>query len=64
MNASLIPDNGEELWSKELALEQLEKGILKASVSDLLGDVKLWSAETPNLYTLVLTLKDGDGNTL
>jgi len=64
VNASLIPGNGEELWSKELTLEQLEKGILKASVSDLLGDVKLWSAETPMLYTLVLTLKDGDGNTL
>ena len=25
---------------------------------------KLWSAETPNLYDLVLTLKDADGNTI
>jgi len=64
VNASLIPSVGEEIWSKELTLEQLEKGILKASISDLLGDVKKWSAETPNLYTLVLTLKDGEGNVM
>jgi len=62
IDATLIPGNGEELWSKELALEQVEKRVLKASISDLLDDVKLWSAETPDLYTLVLTLKDGEGN--
>jgi beta-galactosidase len=29
-----------------------------------LGDVRPWTAETPNLYTLLLTLSDAEGNTL
>ena len=64
VDASLIPGTGEQVWSKELSLEQAEKGVLKASVKDLVGEVKLWSAETPELYTLVLTLKDAGGNSL
>ncbi len=31
---------------------------------NILKDVATWSAETPNLYTLVISLKDKDGNTL
>lgn len=35
-------------------------GLVKVEVNK----PKLWNAETPNLYTLVATLKDKDGNTL
>jgi beta-galactosidase len=63
VDASLVPSDGEKVWTKELPLEQVEKGILKVAFSDVLDDVLKWSAETPNLYTLVLALKDGDGNT-
>ncbi len=64
VNASLITSSGEKVWNKELTLEQQQKGVLKASFSDLLGEVQKWSAETPSLYTLVLTLKDGQENEL
>jgi len=64
VDASLIPVAGEKLWTRELLLEETEKGVLKASFKDLVGDVKTWSAETPELYTLVLTLKDKEGKTL
>ena len=62
IDASLIPYAGDKIWTNVLPLEQLGKRVLKASYKDLVGDVKLWSAETPDLYTLVLTLKDGEGN--
>ncbi|MEA3463267.1 MAG: glycoside hydrolase family 2 TIM barrel-domain containing protein, partial [Bacteroidota bacterium] len=64
IEASLIPGAGEKIWTRKLSLEEAEKGVLKVSYKDLVGDVKSWSAETPELYTLVLTLKDGDGNSL
>ena len=35
-----------------------------ASMSMAVRNPKKWTDETPNLYTLVLTLVDGDGNTL
>jgi len=34
------------------------------SVEDTFPDVKKWTAETPNLYQLLLTLKDADGTIL
>jgi beta-galactosidase len=64
LDASLLPAYGDKVWEKELKLEQAGKGLMKASFSDLVGDVQLWSAETPHLYTLVLALKDGEGNIL
>jgi len=64
VDATLIPCVGEQVWNKKLELEKHEKGILRASFADLVGEVDPWSAETPVLYTLVLELKDGEGNTL
>ncbi|MCK4879549.1 MAG: DUF4981 domain-containing protein [Bacteroidales bacterium] len=64
IDASLLPSVGEKVWAKVLSLEQVDKGVLKAAFSDLVDDVQKWSAETPDLYTLVLALKDGDGNIL
>ena len=61
VEASLVDSDREYLWTGEMSLEEAEKGILKASASDIIEDVMKWSAETPNLYTLVLALKDNDG---
>lgn len=40
----------------------LGKGNLPVSFSDSLVNVKTWSAETPHLYELIITLKSADGN--
>lgn len=50
--------NGESIDVDEVASGETETFRLKQSVSK----PKLWSAEDPNLYALVLTLKDGKGN--
>ncbi|MEJ5314888.1 MULTISPECIES: glycoside hydrolase family 2 TIM barrel-domain containing protein [Anaerolinea] len=55
----------------------LAHGWVRSATFDLLGDAEetfvlsddvpepaLWTAETPNLYTLILTLRDGQGNLL
>jgi beta-galactosidase len=36
--------------------------LIETSLSKKISSPKLWTAETPNLYTLVLTLKDEKGN--
>ncbi len=64
IDVSLMADQGAIVWSRELNLELAEKGVLKVSFSDLVDDVQLWSAETPELYTLILALKDDEGNVL
>ena len=37
------------------------RGLLETVISQKVKAPKLWSAETPNLYTLVITLKDENG---
>lgn len=64
VDASLIPADGEKAWAEVLSLDETENGVWKASIKDLVGEIKRWSAETPELYTLVLTLKDAGGNSL
>ena len=64
VSATLIPCVGEQIWTSELELEKQDNGTLGASVSQQLGEVIPWSAETPELYTLVLTLNDGEGKAL
>lgn len=64
IEASLLSASGAKIWSKALTVEQTEAGMLKGATSDLIDDVQKWSAETPNLYFLLLELKDGDGKTV
>ncbi|MCK5135941.1 MAG: DUF4981 domain-containing protein [Bacteroidales bacterium] len=52
----------ESAWSGEQKLMRENKGKYHAEFSDVLKAVKKWSAETPNLYTMVLSLKDEQGN--
>ncbi len=64
IEASLTPCVGEQMWSRELSLTPSGENVWKASYKDLIGEVNPWSAETPVLYGLVLTLKDEQGNIL
>jgi beta-galactosidase len=63
VSAQLIDANG-----KNVVDLQMSKSITDAK-NELVFDaqvpeVKAWSAETPNLYTLYITLRDGEGKTL
>ncbi|WEK37364.1 MAG: glycoside hydrolase family 2 TIM barrel-domain containing protein [Candidatus Pseudobacter hemicellulosilyticus] len=58
---SVLDRNGKKVFSKQQALRIHANG---SSVLQFAGTVKaplLWTAETPNLYTLLITLKDGSG---
>jgi len=48
----------------DAVLPALEKGEGKVQLSTTVSKPALWSAETPNLYTLVLELKDKKGRSL
>jgi beta-galactosidase len=61
VEASLLHPEGKEIWSKSVPVEPSGEGVSKAAISDLIDEVKKWSAETPHLYTLVLALKDDNG---
>ena len=52
---------GGEVSSETKALE-LSDSIGHTNFEATIPSVKLWSAENPNLYTLVLTIKDSKGN--
>ena len=43
---------------------ELPAGLTTVSFSDVIPSVKKWSAEMPNLYKLLITLKDGTGNVI
>lgn len=62
VEASLF-DNGQKIWteSKNVSLSG-DKGM--AGFTRILPDIKRWSAETPDLYSLVINLKDSFGNHL
>ncbi|WP_202913779.1 glycoside hydrolase family 2 TIM barrel-domain containing protein [Pararcticibacter amylolyticus] len=65
LNVSVLNPKGEEVLSLSQPLSSLKQG--KEAVYELKGTVKkpaLWSAETPVLYTAILTLNDDDGNVL
>jgi beta-galactosidase len=56
-----IRDRDEVLFAETTALA-LEPGANRHTVSTLLEEVETWSAETPNLYTLVIELKGRAGS--
>ncbi len=70
--ASLLDSSGkgQPVWQKSAMLRAVrgegtdQKGIAHANFRDVLDDVRKWSAETPDLYTLLLELKDNRGNSL
>lgn len=59
----LIDPQGNTVFYKEAGSAIVKKG--KNSEIDFTAEVSspaLWSAETPSLYTVILSLKDGEGN--
>ena len=54
--------NMKVLLSKETKVKVSAKSTVELSIEDELKQPALWSAETPNLYTLLVNLKDSKGN--
>ncbi len=56
-------ENGQKIWgeSKDAILAENAASV---DFQKSFPEIKTWSAETPNLYSLVLNLKDKDGRTL
>lgn len=54
--------SGSQIASQEIAIKS--RGLSNAVIFDnkIFTDIKPWSAEHPNLYTLILELKDRNGN--
>ncbi len=57
-------DNEEPVWSSVNGPGLEGSGVYIAKFQDVIDDISPWSAETPHLYTLVLTLKDEEGASL
>lgn len=55
-----IKDGSSVIAEKEVSVTSMKK----VSISMDVTAPRLWSAETPNLYDLVITLKDSKGNTI
>lgn len=54
----------EVLWSATKSVSEVKKGKAILSFSDVLDRVEPWSAESPKLYSLVLSLRDDRGEVL
>ena len=56
----------QELWSESISITNMspanKKNTSLVELQTLLPNVKLWTAETPNLYTLVLEQSQSDGD--
>ncbi len=60
----ILDKNQKEIASKEEKFSINENGTQTLSFSDDIEKVRQWSAEHPNLYTLVLELKNKKGKTI
>ena len=60
LEAELL-DGGKTLWKSRIPVKASEGNTSVAFKKAVLRGVKHWSCETPQLYTLVLTLKDASG---
>jgi beta-galactosidase len=61
---SILDENGKEVFNGEqkITIKPQEKKLL--NFRGIIKDVMPWTAETPNLYTLCLELKDGKNQSL
>lgn len=60
----ILDKNGSTLLASETKTVELSDTIGTATFNKNLPSVKKWTAETPNLYTLLLTMKDESGKTM
>jgi beta-galactosidase len=58
-----VYDNNQKIFN-EVTNAPLTSDRKSFTINKSFPAVKKWTAETPSLYTLVITLKDGDGNPL
>ncbi len=64
LEVNLNDESGKNIFTKKVAVPQIAaKGEQKISFTQSVSAPKLWSAEFPNLYDVIITLKDGTGNT-
>ncbi len=56
-------DGDRKIW-EENANPSINEGSAKISFSGNFPDIKKWTAETPNLYSLIISLKDKSGQVL
>ncbi|MBK1877647.1 glycoside hydrolase family 2 TIM barrel-domain containing protein [Pelagicoccus mobilis] len=61
LETTLLDATGVEVLSKSTDLKLAASENTRSQVSATLESVQLWNAETPNLYTLLLTLRDAQG---
>ncbi|MCU6712935.1 DUF4981 domain-containing protein [Paenibacillus sp. J5C_2022] len=66
LEAQLYDGEQQPIWGEQLtaAVSVEGEGYTDVALSALVERPLLWSAEQPNLYTLVLALKSGDGSIL
>lgn len=65
LEASLVDAAGASVWKQNLGESALSAGEEKPlSASQSINSPAIWSAETPYLYTLLLTTRDGNGSIL
>lgn len=67
IDAQLLDAQGKpagKLHFPRIEVESGPDGRARASVTESVSNPAKWTAETPNLYTLLLTLKDADGRAL
>ncbi|HEY5591059.1 MAG TPA: glycoside hydrolase family 2 TIM barrel-domain containing protein [Paludibacter sp.] len=61
VEARLVDASGKEVFSKVLKMNVASNASDSITLNQKVSAPKLWSNETPNLYTLLLTLKDENG---
>ena len=61
VEAKLVDTTGKEVFTKEIRINLGANAIESTTFKQNITAPKLWSSEAPNLYTLLLTLKDEKG---
>lgn len=61
VEARLVDSNGKEIFNQTVTTSAPSNGQKELRISKAVSSPRLWSNETPYLYTLLLTLKDENG---
>ena len=64
LEISVLDENNKKIASQTAKLDVPANGDANTVLTKNITAPKLWTAETPNLYTLLLTLKNAQGNLL
>lgn len=62
IEASLSDEKGKTLFTKKRTISISENGIFSCSFSEKISNPLKWTAETPHLYSLLITLKNENGD--